>query len=140
MLPAEWSRVMGPKDWLTTSEDSYRQAAAANHWFRQYCASDRSGSLGDALFSKLVMPITLIRRTGPAPEMFCGRPYLSLGHYTWGALVLPMRVVSEAENRITVQPYQETQLEWLHITRPRQWEAMSWRYLSLLYEMLLKNV
>ena len=75
---------MGRKKWGTCNEEALRRRAAAWNVLEARAAGEPLGPVRDALLTRLVLPMTIIKRRAGAQEV-----YFSLGNFSWSALALP---------------------------------------------------
>ena len=75
---------MGRKKWGTCNEEALRRRAAAWNVLQARAAGEPLGPVQDALLTRLVLPMTIIKRRAGAQEV-----YFSLGNFSWSALALP---------------------------------------------------
>jgi hypothetical protein len=94
-LPKHWSRIMGPKNWRTTTEVEGRIAASAWHWLQLVGPFQKIGvpplieldsgigfGLATSLFSRLLLPKLVVRHNDAC--------WATLSRGKWGTLVWPL--------------------------------------------------
>ncbi len=119
-LPKEWSQVLHPrKTWPTLSEATNQRMAAAWSWLDKFLLGrgvslPNDTRIGFALFSKLVLPGTIVRKGGVC--------FASLGNALWGALGWPLDAFDVAGGRVF--EFRRAPVEWIHVIDPREWEVV----------------
>jgi hypothetical protein len=91
-LPKHWTDIMmRVRKWKATTPESIRTCGAAWSWLHAWCQSDRTASLGDALFCKLVPMAVLLQ------NISTGKVIASLGHKTWALLAWQLLVSQHSD-------------------------------------------
>lgn len=132
----QWMSIMGTKRWKANTEDSSHKTAAAWHWLQTYSSgrlAQEGIGIDRALFSKLVLPFTLLRRTNQCA-------FASMGNATWGALVWPLAAVSTDENEHASYTFcTSSPSQWIHITDPSEWNVIPAESVSTANGIILKQ-
>ena len=133
-LNNKFSRIMGPKKWLTTTENEFRKGAAAWAWLQEVQPGNPNVAnrlnLDSARLSCLLLRGFVINRTGGNDNVM-----VSLGVYTWAALTWPLVKLQAGDLGYEADKVQYAfvtnagvQASWCFAVRLDQWEVTPTRW------------
>jgi hypothetical protein len=120
-MSERWTHMMGRRSWNALTEETMHKSAAAWRWLHTYVPGGPA-KLDSALFSRLVLPFTLIKNDE-------GAVYASMGNALWAALGWPLTPViagsDEADGSAGVYAFAaEGSMMWIHVTSPLAWYVL----------------
>ncbi len=148
-MPETWTTILGKKCWRTVSEETTRRSVAAWEWLQNGhpAALAAAQGLGSALFSRLVVPYTLLRCRSTADIKLC------LGHASWAVLSWPteildtnidgmvMCVVRAAPGDSQTQHGPSApRAQFFHITDVSQWDEIPYEVAVVEHGIAMKQV
>ena len=109
------SKMMGNKVWKTVTEDNLRRSAAAWRWLEAIASGNvLASNIDAALFSRWFTSEILIQQNEDAVVA-------SLGNYSWGVLMLPLKEYVEGGVTYYVVD-SEASPTMTHVTNPNVWK------------------
>jgi len=125
-MSERWTSIMGKRNWNALTEESMHKSAAAWRWLQTFVPGGHV-KLDSALFSRLVLPFTLIQNDA-------GAVYASMGNAVWGALGWPVSPVAVGPDSDETDPDAagmsayafdaQGSMTWIHVTNPLEWHVL----------------
>ena len=91
-MTRQWTTIWGNRSWKPLIEEGNHKCQVAWHWLQTRMGGAAATSIASALFSKLVLPYVLVKRSSDSVVV------ASMGDASWAALGWPVTRVGEGDD------------------------------------------